>query len=174
MLLATPEFIAFEMSLFENTLDLFPTPTALDLEILHEIPLDTPRSIQGAAPDPSPPHVPDPTSLPSRVTTPVDNRVNLCAVPSASSSLPPPVPPSQTATSPPPNWHKIPQKVYDHGRKQWDYTPSRCIFFEVNGRPGMNVGDALRKRFTDLVGRDDLVLQNAGNVISCRLSVCLS
>ena len=92
---------------------------------------------------------------------------------SASSSLPPPVPPPQTATSPPPNWHKIPQEVYDRGRKQWDYTPSECISFEVNGSPGINMGDALRKRFTDLGGRDDIVPQDAGGIISFRLSVRL-
>lgn len=171
MLVTNPEFIAFEVLLFQNTLDLLPPPTAPDLENIHEI-SETPRDNQEAIPDPSHPHIPDPTSRPPTITTPVDNRMNLCAVCSASSSLPLPVLPPQTATSPPSNWHKIPQRVYDHGRKQWDYTPSGCISFGVNDRPGMNIGDALRKRFMDLVGRDDLVLQDAGSVISCRLSVC--
>jgi len=145
MLLANPELIAFEMLLFQNSSDLLLPPTALDLEYLNEAPLETPQSAQGVTPAPSPPHVPDT----------------------------PPVPPPQTAALPPPIWHKIPQKVYDHGRKQWDYTPSDCISFGVNGYPGMNMRDALRKRFTDLVGRDDLVLRDAGSVISCRLSVRL-
>lgn len=35
------------------------------------------------------------------------------------------------------------------------------------------MGDALRGRLTGLDGRDDLVLQDAGRAISCRLSVRL-
>ena len=160
------------MLLFQNTPNLLAPPIALDPEDLHETPLETPQSTQGAISDPSPPHVPDPTSLTPQATAPVDNRMILCAVCSASTLLSPSAP-SQTAAPLPPSWHKIPQKVYDHGRKQWDYTPSECISFEVKDCPGMNMGDALRKRFTDLVGRDDLVLQDAGSVISCRLSVRL-
>jgi len=79
---------------------------------------------------------------------------------------------SQAATFPP-NWRKIPQEAYNYGRRQWDFTPSETIFFSVNGRPGVNVGDALRKAFADLDGRDDQVLQNMGSSISCRLSVGL-
>jgi len=171
MLFASPEWIAFEMFLFQNAPNLLPLPTALDPEYLHEVPLETPQSTQGATPDPSPPHIPDPTSLPPQFTTPADDRMSLCPVCSAQTSLSPPAPPPQTAASPPPksNWHKIPQKIYDHGRKQWDYTPSEGISFEVEGCPGMNMGDALRKRFTGLVGRDDLVLRDAGSVILCRL-----
>ena len=159
------------MLLFQNTPGLLPPPTALDLEYPPEVPLEALQPTQGTIPDPSPPHVPDPMSLPPRVTTPVDNGTSLCAICSASTSLPPPSLPPQ-AGSLPPSWHKIPQKVYDHGRKQWDYTPLERISFEVKDCPGMNMGDALRKRFTDLVGRDDLVLRDAGRVISCRLSVC--
>ena len=80
-------------------------------------------------------------------------------------------PPPQVTTFPPPNWRKIPQKAYDHGRKQWYYTPSESISFSINGRLGVNMGNALRKRFTDLDGRDDLVLQDTSRAISCRLSV---
>jgi len=36
------------------------------------------------------------------------------------------------------------------------------------------MGDALRKRFTGLDGRDDLMLQDARGAISCRLLVRLS
>jgi len=80
---------------------------------------------------------------------------------------------SQTATFPP-NWRKIPQKVYDHERRQWDFTPSEPIFFSVNGRPGLNIGDALRENFMGLEGRDDPVLRDVGSTISCQFLVRLS
>ena len=116
-------------------------------------------------------HFLDPLSLqaPSRVPASFDT-TSLCVACSALTSLPPPTPPSQ-AVALPPNWHRIPQDVYDHGQKQWDFTPSEGIPFLVNGRPGMNMGDALQKRFTGLDGRDELVLQDASSVISCRLLV---
>jgi len=47
------------------------------------------------------------------------------------------------------------------------------IPFSVNGRPGINVGDALRKEFTGLDGQDDPVLDEAAGAISCRLLVSL-
>lgn len=80
----------------------------------------------------------------------------------------------QTAVSLPSNWFRIPQMPYNQGRKSWDFKPLEPISFSVNGRPGVNMGDALHRRFTGLDGRDDLILQDAGDVISCRLSVRLS
>ena len=65
----------------------------------------------------------------------------------------------------------MPQKVYGHGNRQWDFVPSEPTFFNVNGFPGINMGDALRKVFTGLDGRDDTVLQNATQTVSCRLLV---
>ena len=85
--------------------------------------------------------------------------------------LPPAPTPSQTATSHPSDWRKIPQKVYGYGKKQWDFRPSEPILFHVNGRPGVNMGDAFRKKFAGLDGRDDLMLQLAGDAFSCRLWV---
>ena len=83
-------------------------------------------------------------------------------------------PAPQETTFPPLNWHKIPQKAYDVWRKQWTFEPQEPIPFTVSGRPGLNMGDALCKRFMGLEGRDDLVLQDVGNAISCRLLVRLS
>jgi hypothetical protein len=88
---------------------------------------------------------------------------------------PPPPPPSpQPVTFEPPKWHEIPQRRYKYGRKQWDYKPSEPILFQVNGFPGVNVGDALRNEFTGLEGRDDLVLRDAKMAFSCRLLVRFS
>jgi len=159
----------------QNAPDLLLPSALLDLEYLYQLLPETPSgagSAHGTTPNSPPSHAPDPSSPPPQVTAPVDDRTTICVVCSASASLPPPIP--QAATIPPPNWHKIPQKTYDHGRKQWNYTPSECISFGVNGRPGVNMGDALRKRFTGLDGRDDPVLRDAGKVISCRFSVRLS
>jgi len=113
-------------------------------------------------------------AFPPQIAASVDDRAGLCTACSASTSLPPPIPPPQDKTFPPPNWHKIPQKAYDHGRKQWYHTPLGSISFSVNGRPGVNMGNALRKVFMDLDGRDGLVLQEASRIVSCRLSVCSS
>jgi len=158
------------MLLSQNAHDLIPPPASLDLEYLHEVLLETPGSVQGITPDSSSGGTPDPSSLLPQVTAPVPSRTSLCAVCSASTSLlPPPPPPAQIATPAPPNWHRIPQKAYNCGENQWDYTPSGGISFRVNGYPGVNMGDALRKRFTGLNGRDDLVLQDASNVVSCRI-----
>ena len=90
--------------------------------------------------------------------------------------LPPPLslPPTQPATPLPPNWHEIPLTPYNHGRKQWDYTPSGPVLFQVKGCPGVSLGNALRKKFAGLEGRDDLVLQNAKKAISCRFLVGFS
>jgi len=67
----------------------------------------------------------------------------------------------------PPKWHKIPQQPYN--QRQWDFRPAQDILFPVHGQPGVNMGDALRKRFTTLEGRDDLVLQGARTAFSCRI-----
>ena len=80
---------------------------------------------------------------------------------------------SQVATFPP-NWRKIPQEVYKPRQRQWGFTPSEPIFFNVNGHPGVSIGDALRENFTGLKGRDDHVLLGVGDAISCRLLVRLS
>lgn len=126
--------------------------TPLDSQTTQEIPPNLPlfRDL-----DPSP-----------QTPSPVDNTTGLCLVRSASASPPP--------STPPPNWQRIPQNAYDHGKKQWNFTRSEDISFGVNGRPGVNMRDALRKRFTGLDGRDELVLQDASSVISCRLLVRLS
>ena len=128
-------------------------------------------------------------------TPPVDEWARPCAIYSASGLLSPPIPPPQAMTFPspqvttsplpqtitlhsqdttflPPNWRKIPQKAYNYGQKQWNFTQLEPIHFSVNGRRGINMGDALRKMFTGLDGRDDLVLQDASSAISCRLLVC--
>ena len=119
-------------------------------------------------------HFPDPLSLQAPPQIPASfHTTNLCVACSALASLPPSTPPSQ-AVALPPNWRKIPQNPYDRGRMQWDFTPSEDVLFGVNGRPGVNMGDAFRKKFAGLDGQDDLVLQDASNVISCRLFVRLS
>ena len=106
-----------------------------------------------------------------QIVTPVDDDAGLRATCSVTTSLLPPIHSSQMAPSYPPNWRRIPQNVYDYGWKQLDFRPSDPILFRVNGYPGVNMGDALRKKFTGLDGRDDLILQDAQDVISCRLWV---
>ena len=66
---------------------------------------------------------------------------------------------------------KIPQRDYGHGGKQWCFKQSEPISFSVDGRPGLNLGDALRREFEGLDGRDDRVLQDAAGAISCRFLV---
>ena len=78
----------------------------------------------------------------------------------------PPIPPFTT-----PDAHiMIPQKPYVCEQQQ-RWQQSESITFSTNGLPGVNMRDALCKRFTALDGRDDLVLQGAGGSISCRLEV---
>ena len=78
----------------------------------------------------------------------------------------PPIPPFTT-----PDAHiMIPQKPHVCERQQ-RWQQSESITFSTNGFPGVNMRDALCKRFTALDGRDDLVLQGAGGSISCRLEV---
>jgi len=45
------------------------------------------------------------------------------------------------------------------------------MFFSANGFPGMNMGDALRRQFAGLDGRDDPMFGNAVKAISCRFLV---
>lgn len=84
-----------------------------------------------------------------------------------------PTPPSPLVTALPANWIKVPQRSYDHGKKQCNFQRSEPVSFRVNGRPGINMGDAFRKTFTGLDGRDSPVLQDATGAISCRLLVGL-
>lgn len=78
-----------------------------------------------------------------------------------------------TTAFPPSHWHRIPQ-TSDHERQRRSFKQLESIHFSVNGRPGVNVEDALRRRFTYLDGGNDPVLLDAGPAISCRLSVRLS
>ena len=143
------------------------TSTSLDfdLEYLYKSIMETPLDAQST--EEIPPNSllfrdPAPSNLPPQ-TPSVDNaQILVC---SALTSLPP---------SLPPNWHRIPQKVYDYGRRQWNFILLEAIAFRVNGRPGVNMGDAFRRKVAGLDGQDELVLQGASRVISCRLSVCLS
>ena len=154
-----------------------PLPASFpDLEHLYESLVETPSGMgltQGIAPDSllSSHCAPGSSNMLPQTASPVDDRASLCVVSPTSTSLPPPTP--QAAASPPLILHRIPQKVYDLGRKQQGFTPSKPIYFSVDGRPGINMGDALRERFTGLDGRDDLMLQDASSAISCRLSVRL-
>ena len=108
-------------------------------------------------------------------STNVYSGATMCAVCSSSISPPPSPPPSpQITLFLPPKWHEIPQRLYEHGRKQWDHRPSDPILFQMKGSPGVNMGNALRKKFAGLEGRDDLVLQDAKKAISCRFLVRLS
>jgi len=169
--LAAPEEIFFSQ-------DAIPPPVPLDLEYLYEVFSETPPDTQPtqettpSSPIPSQ-DVPDPDSQPE-TTAPAGGGAGDSPVCSTSTILPPPTPLPQIAAFPPLNWRRIPQKIYNYGRKQWYFTPSEPISFSVNGRLGVNMGDALRKRFTDLDGRDELVLQDTRSGISCRLSVRLS
>ena len=146
----------------------FPSPDP-ELELIYKLisedPLNT-QSIQGIPQNPPLFRGPNSSNLPPQTPVPAHNTPSLCVVCSASTSLP--------SSLPPPNWHRIPQKTYDYGRKQWNFIPLEDISFRVNGRPGVNMGDALRKRVAGLDGQDELVLQGASSVVSCRLSVCLS
>ena len=176
MLPANQNFVVSEeMLLPQNIPELL--ANSPNLRYLYNLTLETPldtQSAQGFTPDPPSSHVLDPLDLPPRIPTPVGGTTRICAICSASTSVPPSTPPSRAMTLPPRNWHMIPQVAYNHGEKQWDFTPSECISFEVDRFPGLNLGDALRKSFTGLVGRDDLVLRDTPKAISCRLLVRLS
>lgn len=93
---------------------------------------------------------------------------NRSTTPTTRSSPNPPSPPQPVAFLSP-KWHTIPQRPYK--RKQWDYRPSEPILFQVDGSPGVNMGEALRKQFATLKGRDDLVMRGAKKAFHCRLLV---
>ena len=82
-----------------------------------------------------------------------------------------PVPSSPPVTAFLPNWIKVPQRNYRS--KQWNFKRLNPISFSVDGRPGVNMGEALRKACADLDGWDDPVLMDAAGAISCRLLVGL-
>lgn len=84
-----------------------------------------------------------------------------------------PISSSPSVTALPPLWIKVPQRIYDQGKKQWDFKASEPISFSVDGLPGINMRDALRKTCTGLDGLDDPVLQETAGAISCRLLVGL-
>ena len=81
----------------------------------------------------------------------------------------------QLPGSPPPTRYlvKVPQKIYNVGRGQWNFKHSEPISFSVNGVAGINMLDALGKHFTGLDGRDDLMFlnENVGTATSCRFQV---
>jgi len=141
------------MAPFQDVPELLLPSTSPDLKNLYELIMGTPWDV-----------------LPPQIA-PVDDGAVLCAACSATTPLAQPIPPPQATTFPPPNWHKIPQNAYDQGQKQWYFTPLESVSFSINGRLGVNMGDARRKRFEGLDGRDDIVLQDASSTISCRLSV---
>ena len=160
-------------------LDPIPPPSPLNLDFLYAILFENPsdaQPVQGTTPSPSPSSqdLPDSSNFPPQIAVPADDRAILCPTCSSSTSVPSPAPAPQAATFLPLNWYRIPQKPYEYGRKQWSFKPLRSIPFSVNGRPGLNIRDALCQKFTDLDGRDDLVLQDAGIAVSCRFSVRLS
>ena len=68
----------------------------------------------------------------------------------------------------------MPQRPYDHGRRQWNFKPLEPMFFTTHGRPGVNLGDALRKELADLDDQDDPMLEGAAGAISLRLKVGFS
>ena len=81
------------------------------------------------------------------------------------------IPPPHDAILPSLNWVKIPREIYGRGRYQRDFVPSESISFEVKGRPGINMGDALRREFAGLHGRDDSMSLGVGDAITCRFLV---
>ena len=83
----------------------------------------------------------------------------------------PSLPTLQLVTIHSPKCYEVPQRRYNYGKKQWSYTPSEPVLFQVDGFPGINMRDASRKKFAGLKGMDDLVLQNTKKAISCRFSV---
>ena len=170
MLSINPDFVASEMFIFQYLSGSI-SPEGL-LKLVLETPSDT-QSTEGITPGLPSSYVPGPLDPPPQVVAPVNDGTRVCVVCSTLTSLPPSTPSPQAATLYPPNWHKIQQTVYDYGQNQLFFTRSGYISFGVNGRPGVNMRDAIRKRLAGLIGGDDLVLQGASTVISCRLSVRL-
>lgn len=153
------------MSLSYNDLESAPFSTSLDLPYPRE-PLLT-------------------ETEPDARSTGIDDGAKICAIcssfilpplppPSPQTAPPPPPPSPQPVTSHPRKWYEIPQTHYSHGRKQRGYISSESVFFQVDGSPGVNMGDAFRKRFAGLEGQDDPVLQHAKMAICCRLLVRFS
>lgn len=60
---------------------------------------------------------------------------------------------------------------YGHGHKQRKFQPLEPVSFSVGDRQGINMGDALRKIYVGLNGRDDPVLQDTAGATSCRFLV---
>lgn len=121
-------------------------------------------------------HFPSPLPYSWDELHPVENQPNaqLADVSDQSTSAvhSPPIPLPLTLPHPqpvavaPPEWHIVPQRLYR--LKQSNYIPSESIPFQADGFPGINMGDALRKQFAALKGRDDLVMDGAKKAFSCR------
>ena len=155
-----PVLVASEEAFFSQNFHEFTlTSTSSNLEDPHvQDTLWRSPSTQGALPNP-PLGIPDPSSL----------QFQIAAIWTA-----PPPPQPQTPTFLPHNWDRIPQRVYDYGQKQWDFTPSESIYFGIGGYPGFNMRDALQEHFTGLNLRDELALRDAPGAITFRFSVRFS
>ena len=70
-----------------------------------------------------------------------------------------------------PQWFEVPQRVYKHDDKQCYFKRSEPMSFNFNGLPGISMGNALRKQFMGLGGRDDPTFRNTTKAISCRFLV---
>ena len=70
----------------------------------------------------------------------------------------------------PTNWIKVPQLAYDYGSRQPDFQPSEPISFRAKDRPGINLRDALNKKFPDLNDGNDPMLQHTSSIL-CRFLV---
>jgi hypothetical protein len=70
----------------------------------------------------------------------------------------------------------IPQREYDRQRTDpiTDEELQEMILFKVGGRCGYPLGNALRKLYTGLDGRDDKVLTGFKSSISIRVEVSLT
>jgi hypothetical protein len=143
-----------EMALSFETLDSAPFSTALDLTYVGEpLPTETQLGV---------------------LSTDAEDWERICVAYPLSISLSPPppaLPSPQPLTFDSPKWYEIPQRPYTCGLKQWDFTPSEPIMFQVPDSPGVNMGDAYHNQFAGLEGRDDLVLQDARMAICCRFLV---
>lgn len=137
-----------------------------------------PQSAQEIAPNSSFPlrSIFDPSNSLPQTVAPADteDRRRTCVIWSASTP-PPSLPLAPPAImSPSPKWQEIPQRDYGLGPRQWNYIRLEPVLFPVKGLPGINMRDALYGEFTALEGRDDRVLRDARQAISCRLLVRLS
>ena len=80
---------------------------------------------------------------------------------------------SPQSLSPVPNLIQVPLRAYKRRNKQWDFKRLEPISFNVNVIPGIRLSDAFSPDFMGLDCRDDLMFQDAGKAISCRLVVRL-